>query len=506
MPRKQPNILFIMADQMAASALPVYGHRVVKAPNLEALAKEGVVFDSAYCNSPLCAPSRYVLMTGQLPSQIGAFDNAADFPADIPTFAHYLRAQNYHTALSGKMHFCGPEQLHGFETRLTTDIYPADYGWFPNWDEPEVRPTWYHNMSSVTQAGPCVRSNQLDFDDEVVFHAKRYLFDYVRGDQARPFCLTVSMTHPHDPYAIPKQYWDRYSNEEIDLPKVTIAKQQQDPHSLRLQQVYAFDEQPISEQQIRNARRAYYGAISYVDDKIGELLTALDEAGLAEDTIIVFSGDHGDMLGERNLWYKMSFFEGSARVPMIVHYPKGYEAKRVKQSVSTMDLLPTFVEMANPDTQHQYAMPIQGRSLIGHLTGSANVHDEVIGEYFGEGTIAPLFMIRRGAYKYVHCSMDPDQLYHLESDPFELTNLACDPTYADIYREFRQEALARWDSEALTQDVLVSQRRRRLIVKALDVGAKKPWDHQPIFDASEMYMRNHIDLDDLEARSRFPKP
>ncbi|WP_191602637.1 choline-sulfatase [Marinomonas algicola] len=504
MTSKKPNILFLMADQMAASALSFYGHKLVKTPNLDALAEESVIFDSAYCNSPLCAPSRYVLMTGQLPAKIGAFDNAADFPADIPTFAHYLRKQNYQTALSGKMHFCGPEQLHGFEDRLTTDIYPADYGWFPNWDDPDTRPTWYHNMSSVTQAGPCVRTNQLDFDDEVTFQAKRYLHDYARGNQERPFCLTVSLTHPHDPYAIPEQYWNLYKDEDIDLPEITIPKEEQDPHSLRLQDVFAFDEQPITEPQIRNARRAYYGAISYVDEKIGEVLKSLKDCGLDEDTIIVFSGDHGDMLGERNLWFKMSFFENSVRVPMLVHSPKRFSAKRVKESVSTMDLLPTFVDFATNSTPHDYAMPIQGRSLVPHLEGTGG-HDEVIAEYFGEGTIAPLFMIRRGDYKYIHCPKDPDQLFNLKDDPKELHNLAGDSAYSAALAEFKQEALERWDSNALTEDVLVSQRRRRLVVSALNRGKKKPWDHQPVFDSAEMYMRNHIDLDDLEARSRFPK-
>ena len=127
---------------------------------------------------------------------IGAFDNAADFAADIPTFAHYLRQAGYRTALSGKMHFCGPDQLHGFEERLTTDIYPADFGWTPDWEQPEIRPSWYHNMLSVTQAGPCRRSNQLDFDEEVVYAARRWLFDQARGTDDRPFCLVVSMTHP----------------------------------------------------------------------------------------------------------------------------------------------------------------------------------------------------------------------------------------------------------------------------------------------------------------------
>jgi len=129
MQSKQPNILFIMADQMAAPMLPMYNAAsTVRMPHLSSLASQGVVFDSAYCNSPLCAPSRFSLVSGQLPSQIGAYDNAADFAADIPTYAHYLRAKGYRTALSGKMHFCGPDQLHGYEERLTSDIYPADYG------------------------------------------------------------------------------------------------------------------------------------------------------------------------------------------------------------------------------------------------------------------------------------------------------------------------------------------------------------------------------------------
>lgn len=137
MATKRPNILYIMADQMAAPLLSFHDKQSpIKTPNLDRLAGEGVVFENAYCNSPLCAPSRFVMVTGQLPSKIGAYDNAADLPADVPTYAHYLRAEGYHTALAGKMHFCGPDQLHGYEQRLTSDIYPGDYGWSVNWDEP----------------------------------------------------------------------------------------------------------------------------------------------------------------------------------------------------------------------------------------------------------------------------------------------------------------------------------------------------------------------------------
>lgn len=503
-PQDRPNILFIMADQLAAPVLSTYGGKVTKTPNLDKLAAGGVVFESAYCNSPLCAPSRYVLMSGQLPNKIGAYDNAAEFPADIPTYAHYLRHSGYRTALSGKMHFCGPDQLHGFEGRLTTDIYPADYGWFPDWEDTENRPTWYHNMSSVTQAGPAVRTNQLDFDDEVVFHAQRYLFNHVRGNDERPFCLTVSMTHPHDPYAIPQEYWDRYKDEDIDLPSFELPDSEQDPHSSRLLHVYQMDRKNISDQQIRNARRAYYGAISYVDDQIGKLLKALEDTGLSDNTIVVFSGDHGDMLGERGLWYKMSYFEWSARVPMLVYAPKHFEPHRVAESVSTMDLLPTFAELANGGEAPEYVMPIDGRSLMPHLEGRGG-HDEVIGEYMGEGVVAPMFMIRRGDYKYICSQPDPDQLFNLADDPQERNNLTQDPVHAERLAEFRAEAAERWDSDAITRDVIISQKRRRFVAQAHKQGKETSWDHQPIFDASQMYMRNNIDLDDLEKRSRYPQ-
>lgn len=504
MPAKQPNILFLMADQMAAPSMPFHGHKVVKTPNLSRLAEEGVVFESAYCNSPLCAPSRFTLMSGQLPSRIGGFDNAAELPADTPTFAHYLRDAGYLTALSGKMHFCGPDQLHGYEQRLTTDIYPADFGWYVDWDDFGKRPSYYHNMSSVTLAGPCVRSNQLDFDDEVTFRSERFLYDYARSDQERPFFLTVSLTHPHDPYTIGQEYWDRYNHDDIDMPQVPYSRDLMDPHSQRLRYCYQCDEDTVTDEQIRNARHAYYGAISYVDDQFGRILKALEDGGLDDDTIIVFSGDHGDMLGERGLWYKMSWFEGSARVPMIIHAPKRFGSGRVKASVSTMDLLPTFAELANDGQAPEYAVPIDGRSLLPHLEGTGG-HDEVIGEYCGEGALSPVFMIRRGRYKFVYSKPDPDQLFDLENDPLELTNLAEDADHQGLRNDFLEEISQRWDIDKLHQEVLDSQRRRKLVARANMKGKVTPWDHQPNFDASTQYMRNTIDLDDLEARARFPK-
>lgn len=499
---RKPNLLILMADQLGASALPAYGNRVAKTPHVDALAENGVVFQSAYCNSPLCAPSRFTFMTGRLPSAIGAFDNAAELAADVPTFAHYLRFSGYRTILSGKMHFCGPDQLHGFEERLTTDIYPADFGWTPDWSIFQNRPSWYHNMDSVTQAGICVRTNQMDFDDEVVFQARRRLFDIARGNDPRPFCMVVSMTHPHDPFAISREYWNRYQDAEIDMPRLQIAPEDLDPHSRRLRHVCGIDAQPLTAEQIRAARHAYYGAVSYVDDQVGSVLNALAEARLAEETIVILLADHGEMLGERGLWYKMTFFEPASRIPLLVHAPHRFAPGTVAESVSSVDLLPTLAEIAGDGQAPQYATELDGRSLLPHLERRAG-HDEVLGEYLAEGAVAPIVMIRRGPHKYVHCPADPDQLYDVARDPHELCNLAS--VDHESSGRLRAEVRARWSLESLHAQVLASQRRRRLVASALRLGRQMPWDYQPTVDASQQYVRNSKTLDQIEAAARFPR-
>ena len=502
----KPNILFVMADQMCAPILPLYDENSpIKMPNLTRLAKDSVVFDSAYCNSPLCAPSRFVLMSGQLPSKIGAYDNAADFISNIPTFAHYLRQSGYHTCLSGKMHFVGADQLHGYEQRLTSDIYPADYGWTVNWDLSDVRQDWYHNMSSVLEAGPCVRTNQIDFDEEVMYKAQQYLYDHVRHNAQQPFFLTVSLTHPHDPYTTLKHFWDMYNDKEIPLPTVNIKQEDQDPHSIRLMKVIDIWNNPMSEEAIRRARRAYFGNCSYVDANVGKLLQVLDECQMLTNTIVIFSGDHGDFLGERGLWYKMSFLEPSARVPLLIYAPKYFQPHRVKESISTMDLFPTFVALAGGKLRTDLEM--DGRSLLPHLLESdKNRHDEVIGEYMAEGTLVPLVMIRRGIYKFIYCSIDPPQLFNIKDDPHELNNLAQSSEHVEIVASFLEEVEKRWNMSTITAQVLRSQRQRRFTNGALRFGQWKSWDHQPFRDASQQYIRSvGANLDDLEYLARYPR-
>lgn len=499
----RPDILIVIADQLTPSALPCYGNPVTRAPAMSRLAEDGVVFDAAYTASPLCAPARAALLTGLLPSRTGAYDNAAEFASEIPTFAHYLRSAGYRTVLAGKMHYCGPDQLHGFEERLTTDIYPADYGWTPNWDRPQDRPSWYHDMSSVLDAGPCLRSNQLDFDDEVAFAAERSLFGHIRAADDRPFCYVVSFSHPHDPFTIPRTWWDLYSGEDIPMPRTGSEECDPHPHEHRLRAVCAMNDVEITETHIRTARRAYYGAISYVDEHISRLLALLEETGRLSNTVVIVTSDHGEMLGERGAWYKMSFYEGSARVPLIICAPALFSPGRVAAAVSTMDLLPTLAGIAHGGDLASLMGTIDGRSLLPHLSGAPD-RDEVVAEYLAEGAIAPIVMIRKARHKFIHSPPDPDQLFDLASDPCEQVNLVGVPELARLVEEFRRDVSARWDLPALDAQIRRSQQRRRAVGRALGIGVQTPWDFAPTYDAARRYIRNHADLADLEGMARFP--
>jgi choline-sulfatase len=500
----RPNILILMVDQLNGTLFPDGPAGWLHAPHLKALAERSVRFVNTYTASPLCAPGRASFMSGQLPRRTRVYDNAAEFASDIPTYAHHLRRAGYHTCLSGKMHFVGPDQLHGFEERLTTDIYPADFGWTPDYRKPGERiDWWYHNLGSVTGAGVAEITNQMEYDDEVAYHAEQKLYDLSRRQDERPWCLTVSFTHPHDPYVARKRFWDLYDDCVHLEPEVAaIPFADQDPHSRRLMEACDHTSFDITAENIRRSRRAYFANISYLDEKIGGILDVLDRGRMADNTIVLFVSDHGDMLGERGMWFKMSFFDGSARVPLMIAAP-GVAPRRVDAPVSTVDVTPTLAELAGVPLDG--IMPwTDGESLVGLISGGTR-DAPVAMEYAAEGSQAPMVSLRYGKWKYNRCALDPDQLFDLEADPRELTDLAADPAHAGTLAALRAKADARWDLSAYDAEVRQSQARRWVVYEALRNGAYYPWDFQPLQKASERYMRNHMDLNVLEENQRYPR-
>jgi len=336
----------------------------------------------------------------------------------------------------------------------------------------------------------------------VIFRAQRALSDIARGADSRPFCLVASLTHPHDPFTIHDDYWNRYEDAEIDPPRIRETPQPVDPHTKRLQHICDLHPGDVTEEQMMKAHHAYYGALSYVDNKVGVLLKTLDEAKLAEDTIVLFLSDHGEMLGERGLWYKMSFFEPASRVPLIVYAPGRFAARRVSAAVSHVDLLPTLVNLACGSAK-DFGKEIAGQSLVPYLHGEGGVGG-VWAEYLAEGAIAPMLMWRQGRWKFIHSPSDPDQLYDLKNDPDELNNLASHPETASLRTKLLAEISERWDLPRLHEEILRSQSRRQVVSSALVAGKLSAWDYQPPRDASREYIRAHLDIEDIEARARFP--
>lgn len=496
------NFLIIMVDQLNGTLFPDGPADWLHAPNLKRLAERSTRFAHAYTASPLCAPGRAAFMSGQLASVTGVYDNAAEFPSDLPTYAHHLRAAGYSTCLSGKMHFVGPDQLHGFEERLTTDIYPADFGWTPDYRKPGERiDWWYHNLGSVTGAGVAETSNQMEYDDEVAHHACARLYDLARGHDERPWCLTVSFTHPHDPYVARRQYWDLYEDCEHLLPEVpALAYEVQDAHSQRIFDANGWRSFDISDEDIRRSRRAYFANISYLDDKIGQILDVLERT--RQQATILFVSDHGDMLGERGLWFKMSLFDGSSRVPLMIAAPE-MAPGRVDTPVSTIDVCPTLAELAGVDMG--IVQPwTEGQSLVGVATGQTERQPVAI-EYAAEASYAPVVALRDHQYKYVRCELDPEMLFDLNDDPHEMNNLVDDPSHAEALQRLRSLADERWNLSRFDQEVRRSQARRLVVYGALRNGAYFPWDYQPLQRASDRFMRNHMDLNVVEEKQRFPR-
>ncbi|MEZ4863725.1 MAG: choline-sulfatase [Caldilineaceae bacterium] len=497
----QPNILLIISDQMTAALTGVYGHPVVQTPNLERLAERGVRFDAAYTPFPLCSPGRACIMTGRHASAIGAWDNGALLPADQPTFAHYLSNAGYDTVLSGKMHFVGPEQLHGFRRRLNTDIYSSDFDW--------VRPEWIaiketqgadcetvmgnrprYNAHGYTGEGVQINvwHNALSYDEETHFRALEYLRARGRMRDQGPFLLCASYHHPHEPFWPPQEYWDLYAGAEIALPEFPA----------NLDESYSMLDRNLNAyhgtrrynlrdpEGLYRLRRAYYGLVTYMDRKVGELLDALEANGLADNTVVVFASDHGDMLCEKEMVQKRCFYEWSCRVPLLVRFPDGWKGGTTYAApVSLLDLLPTFAELAGV----QQLLPHDGVSLIPQL---AQVESErIVYAQAHEAVGMPCIMARQGQYKYNYIHGYQPQLFNLTIDPGEWQNLADDPMHQTVADSLSRHILAQFDPTAMVTANLASLYRRALIRDTMK-RHDQTWAHFPSFDARQGAMDQYL--------------
>lgn len=456
---QRPNFLIIMSDEHAPHFSGVYGHRLVKTPHLDRLAGQGVLFENAYCNSPLCGPSRMSFMTGRYIHHIAAWDNSTPLATDAVTWAHLLGGAGYDVVLSGKQHFAGPDKLHGFRAQLAHDLHSHNLHAIHPWADgivPAERP-W----PGVDQAGPGT-TREIEVDDLVETEALAYIRDPARQEQ--PWALNVSFIAPHFPLVVPQPYWDLYPPEEVDLPHIPPGHlENQHPVYQRMRRMFGLVEYP--EAALRRARTGYYGLITYLDDKIGQLIQALTDTGQLDNTVIVYISDHGEMAGCHGMWRKSNFYEESARIPMVVSWPERLaQGRRVTQVVSLVDLVATLLELADAPR----VSPLDGESLLS-LAGkeadpeTAGWKDEAFCEYLAHGVARPMAMLRRGRFKLNYSLDDPLELYDLAEDPGEFNDLGADPAYAEIRESMRERLLSHWNPIELEQRVRRSQAERVLI-------------------------------------------
>ena len=456
--RRPPHILFILVDQMTPFMIGPYGQRAAITPNIDRLARSGVVFENAYCNAPLCVPSRMSMFAGRLPNAIESWDNASEFKAETPTMMHYLRRAGYHTAVSGKTHFIGPDQYHGFNERMTPCIYPTHFAFMHPWAKGAY---WIQGTSiqvGLAKIGVSETNGQVVFDDLAFNGAMDKLRDHALRAKDQPLFLNVSFTQPHDPYCAPKKYLDLYRDVAIPMPRPYDDIRKLSPTYEWVRIVHGLDRETPSQEKVREARRCYLAMCSWLDTKVGLLLDELERLGMARDTMVVFGSDHGDMLGEKGQWFKRMYLEWSARVPLIVSFPGRVPAgKRVSSLVSLVDLMPTFAEAGGAPV----STPVDGRSLMPLMEGREDGRDrEVIGDYCGEGVIEPVRMVRRGDYKYIAVNGHAPQLYDLKKDPAETVNVAGRREYAEAEKALRARAERGWDGPAIKRKVMASHADR----------------------------------------------
>jgi choline-sulfatase len=498
----RPNLLLIQADQMTPFLTGAYGHPVVKTPNLDRLVREGVRFDAAYAPHPVCSPSRACMLTGQRVSTVAAWDNAALLPADEPTVAHYLTNVGYDTVCAGKMHFVGPDQLHGFRRRFSSNIYPADFRW--------TRMMTAHGHpgnQAYTYVGDAIHvgrwNNALSYDEEAHLRALEYLHaqglawreaDERSDASSMPFFLFTSYHHPHEVFWPSQELWDLYEDAEIEVP--TFPDNLDDTYSQLDRWLNAYHGVALAEtlkdpESMRRVRRAYYALVTYIDRKVGDLLASLEENGFLDNTVVVFTSDHGDMLCEKGMVQKRTFYEWSARVPLLMRFPDGWQAGTViDEPVNLIDLMPTFLDLA--DVPQAARLAYDGRSLIGLLDGSDAEDWETFSENHADSMVeAPCIMLRRGCFKYVYIHGYQDQLFDLDADPGEWHNLVDAPVYAEVAAQMRGRILEVFDPDAIQARVMASYRRRMVVQDALERNGTT-WDVEPRFDPTRDSMRKYL--------------
>ena len=431
---KPQNLLIIMSDEHNIKSLGCYGSSFVKTPNIDALAKRGTRFESTYCTSPVCIPSRASFATGKYIHQVGFWDNADPYDGSIPSWHHHLRKRGHEVVSIGKLHFRSTDDDNGF----TEEILPmhvidgkGDLMGLVRDDLPERGAA----KKMVGMAGPG-ESMYTRYDRDITAQAQIWLQDKAKQHGDKPWALFVSLVAPHFPLTAPAEHFYRYYNDpNLPMPKLyDKAQRPQHPFLLDYTNSFVYDKHFKSEDDVRRAVSGYYGLCSFLDEQIGKIMTALEDSGLLGNTRVMYTSDHGDNLGARGAWGKSTLYEESAAVPLIIAGEGIPENHVVKEPTSHVDTYPFILESLGEDDNETIGNDHLGISLF-ELANGRKVERAVLTEYHGMGSSTAAFMVRFRNLKFVHYVKYDAQLFDLEKDPEELEDVAKSPAYAEVVKE-----------------------------------------------------------------------
>jgi len=452
------NVLVVLSDEHTRRVLGSYGNPIVRTPHLDALAREGTRFTSAYCQTPICVPSRGSLATGRWPHTIDSWDNATPYVGtEASSWGHRLTAQGHHVTTVGKLHYRRVDDPSGFADQRvplhvvdgTGDLYGLLRGDMP------PRPQSLRHVIEA-RAG---ESEYVRYDRAIADTAARWLREEAEAaGRRKPWVLFVGFVSPHFPLVVPDAYFDLYHQDDLPLPVAsTEATWSRHPaHELHRHQLGLA--KPLDEATVRKAVAAYYGLVTFLDEQIGRVLAALAESGVGPSTRVIYTSDHGEMLGEHGLWWKSTMFESSVTVPLVVSGPDMPAGRAVLTNAMLVDLYPTLLEMTGAAPSAEDA-ELPGRSLVA-LAREPDADRHAFSEYHAIFSRRGMFMLRSGRWKYVHHVEGPPELFDLAAGPDELRDLALDPGHDSVRRACEAELARFVDPQAADARARAHQRRR----------------------------------------------
>ena len=482
------NLLIIMSDQHTRSVTGCYGHDFISTPNLNRLATQGTRFNAAYTPCPVCVPARGAFATGKYVHQVGYWDNATPFTGEVPSWHSLLRDRGHQTVSIGKLHFRADTDDNGFsDEQISMHIIDGEgdlLGLVRDEDMPKRGASW--KMAQMAGPGESIYTR---YDRDITARAQTWLHEEAPKYTDKPWVLFVSLVAPHFPLSAPSEHFYRYYNRDLPPPKLYDQRNSSiHPYVDTYRATFAYDEFFETPDMLKRGQAGYLGLVSFMDEQVGKVLTALADAGLQETTRVVYTSDHGDNLGNRGLWGKSVMYEEAVAVPLIMAGPDIPSGRAVETPATLLDIFPFIVDCAGERDGETVPDDLPGVSVTDLIDGI--IPDRVaFSEYHGMGSKTGAFMIRKGAYKLIYYINYPPQLFNLEDDPEELNDLGQAPEAAPIIDELRVELRTICDPEEVDRRAKRDQAKlleksggKQAVIERGDLGFSVPPGIEPMFD------------------------